>query len=176
MEVNTFVHTYSRKGKKGCAQGKNTYRPTFFVGKIMNITVNDERVIELTLEHWAKAADDEGIIHGTYTPGGLIDWWTESWCIDDDAPVSLIPHLASPTTDIQTGDEYVQLNVRHAEAAIKADFEDETKEDNRDETVQESQAEQEDKEQHANNDFDDMVKARKRRREYLAISDDDDDG
>ena len=144
----------------------------------MNITVNDERVIELTLEHWAKAADDEGIIHGTYTPGGLIDWWTESWCIDDDAPVSLIPHLASPTTDIQTGDEYVQLNVRHAEAAIKADFEesDETKEDNRDETVQESQAEQEDKEQHANNDFDDMVKARKRRREYLAISDDDDDG
>ena len=77
----------------------------------------------------------------------------------------------------------MQLNVRHAEAVIKADFEEGTKEDNRDETVQESQAKQEEcwrirsNMQSANNDFYDMVKARKRRRNYLSISDDvDDDG
>ena len=85
----------------------------------MNITVNDDRVIELTLEHWAKAAGDERIVHGTYTPGGLVDWWTESWCIGDDAPVSLIPHLASPTADIPTGDEYVQLNVRQSKQNLR---------------------------------------------------------
>ena len=177
LEVNSFVHTYSRKGKKGCTEGKHKYRATFFVGKVMQITISDKRVIELTLEHWAKATDDEGIIHCTFTPGGPEDWWTEAWCIDDDAPVSLIPTLTNPMKDQQTGDVYIQLNMMEAEAAIQADFDEEQRSDT-DATVHESEAESagQSKKRHANEDLLAMVEKTRQRRDALNISDDDSDG
>lgn len=174
LDKDKFVHTYSRTGTKG-GRGKNVYRAVFFVGRVMGITINDDRDIEITLEHWAKATDNEGIIESTYTPGGPEDWWTETWCIDEAATVSLMEILREPTTDKQTGDEYVQLDLDKATAAINADFEEEMQ-DCTDTEAHGAVAEgRVSNKRHANEDLDELVAKEKQRRAALGINSDDDD-
>jgi hypothetical protein len=87
------------------------------------------------------------------------------------------PH-GDPTrtnNDKQTGDEYVQLDLDKATAAINADFEEEMQ-DCTDTEAHGAVAEgRVSNKRHANEDLDELVAKEKQRRAALGINSDDDD-